>query len=46
MNFNFESFAEFKSEFAKLNSIPDNRLIILPKENLNCIDISDGYTEM
>ena len=46
MNFNFESFAEFKSEFAKLNIIPDNRLIILPKENLNCIDISDGYTEM
>lgn len=46
MNFNFKSFAEFKSEFAKLNSIPDNRLIILPKENLNCIDISDGYTEM
>ncbi|KXN76891.1 MULTISPECIES: hypothetical protein [Lactobacillus] len=46
MNFNFESFTDFKSKFAKLNNIPDNRLIILPKENLNCIDISDGYVEV
>ena len=43
---NFESFTNFKSKFAKLNNIPDNRLIILPKENLNCIDISDGYVEV
>lgn len=32
MNFNFESFAKFKSEFAKLNNIPVNRLIVLPKK--------------
>ncbi len=31
MNFNFESFTNFKSKFAKLNNIPDNRLIVLPK---------------
>lgn len=46
INFNFNKYREFKEDFAKLNNIPSEKIIILPNEDTHCIDVSSGYAEI